>query len=405
MAESFKENIPTTEEAGGGSDFRPRIISLLLLVFIISILHYRTDTEFALLHDLYRRLYYIPIGLAAVWFGLRGGLSASLLVTALYVPHVLLDWHHMSREIADQFMEIALYFVVSGFIGHFADRERRFRKRWQDAAERLGQSYQELRRQADQIIEIEGQLRRADRLSAIGQLSASLTHEIRNPLGSIRGAAEILRDDFPPEHPKAEFIDILLRETDRLNQVVENFLGFARPQGGTEGADTVDLGALVAETTNLLAAQAKRTGISFAVDCRQGILVRGVPVQLRQILLNLLLNAIQATPPGKRIRIGCATREGKVKGLEFREVEGTLADLSVEDEGSGIPDVDLPRIFEPFFTTKAEGTGLGLAISLRIAEAHGGTLRAENGSNGGARFTLTLPLAPRVKAETEAGNG
>lgn len=402
MDTSIQEKNPMKEPA---AEMRRKVFYVLLLIFIISVLHYRTDTELALLHDLYRRLYYIPVGLAAVWFGVRGGLYASLLVAALYVPHVLLDWHHMNRELANQFMEIALYFLISGLIGHFADQERRFRKRWQDAAEKLGHSYQELRRQADQIIEIEGQLRRADRLSTIGQLSAALTHEIRNPLGSIRGTAEILRDDFPPGHPKAEFIDILLRETDRLNQVVENFLGFARPRRGATGAETVDLAELVEETANLLEVQARRTGLSLTVECPRGLLVLGVPVQLRQILLNLFLNAIQATPSRKRIRIGCAAREGKVKGLEYRDVEGRLAELVVEDEGAGIPDADLPRIFEPFFTTKAEGTGLGLAISLRIAEAHGGTLTAGNRPEGGARFTLTLPLAPAAEEEAEAGNG
>jgi signal transduction histidine kinase len=106
-----------------------------------------------------------------------------------------------------------------------------------------------------------------------------------------------------------------------------------------------------------------------------------------------LLNAIQATPSGGSVRVASRVLEGRVKGLEYRDVEGKLAVLSVEDEGPGIPDAVLPRVFEPFYTTKSEGTGLGLAISLRIAEAHGGSLTAENRAEGGARFTLSLPLA------------
>lgn len=369
-----------------------RVLTLALAVGVVSLLHYGTQTTLPLLHDVYRRLYYIPVGLAAVWFGVRGGLWVSAAVAALYVPHILLDWHHAGRELANQFMELALYFAFSGLIGHFADQERRFRVRWQEAAEKLDRSYRELKGQADLILEIEGQLRRADRLSATGQLAASLTHEIRNPLGAIRGTAEILRDEFPPGHPKAEFLDILLRETDRLNRVVEDFLGFTRPRPDGEGAGVVDVGRLAQETSDLVAAQARKGGLTLHADLPAGLRVRGSPVQLKQVLLNLLLNAIQATPPGHGIVLRARPLAGKVQGLEYREVEGRLLSLTVEDEGPGIPDDLLPRLFEPFFTTKSEGTGLGLAISLRIAQAHGGSLAAANRPEGGARFTLTLPL-------------
>jgi signal transduction histidine kinase len=381
------------EQKSSVSDNRRKAFVIVLLVLIVSFLHYGTQTSLPLLHDFYRRLYYIPVGLAAVWFGVRGGLRTSLLVAALYLPHIIIDWHHMERELANQFMEIALYFAFSGLIGHFADQERRFRQHLEETAEKLERSYQDLRKQADQIIEIEGQLRRADRLSAIGQLSAALTHEIRNPLGSIKGTAEILRDDFPPGHPKAEFLNILLKETDRLNQVVEDFLRYARPQQGGEGMELIDLSKLAEETVVLLTAQAKKGGVSLQSALAAELPVWGSPVQLKQVLLNLLLNAIQATPSGGSVRVASKVQEGRVKGLEYRDVEGKLAALVVEDEGPGIPETVLPRVFEPFYTTKSEGTGLGLAISLRIAEAHGGNLTAENRLEGGARFTLSLPLA------------
>jgi signal transduction histidine kinase len=373
-------------------DFYRKALTLALLVCAVSVLHYGTRTTLPLLHDLYRRLYYIPVGLAAVWFGASGGLWVSGAVAALYVPHILMDWHHAGRELANQFMEIALYFAFSGLIGHFAEQEKRFRIRWQEAAEKLERSYQELRGQADLILDIEGQLRRADRLSAIGQLAAALTHEIRNPLGGIRGTAEILRDEFPPGHPKAEFCDILLKETDRLNHVVEEFLGYARPRPTGDGVELVDLGQLARETAGLVGPQATKAGLTLRLNLPAALLVRGSPVQLKQVLVNLLLNAVQATLPGHGIDLQARMHEGKVQGLEYREVEGRLVALTVEDEGPGIPEDVLPRVFEPFFTTKSEGTGLGLAISLRIAEAHGGTLTAANRPTGGAAFTLTLPL-------------
>jgi signal transduction histidine kinase len=373
-------------------DLRPKWITVILLVVVISVLHYGTRTDVPLLHDVYRRLYYIPAGLAAIWFGARGGLWVSLAIGSLYAPHILMDWHHAGRELANQFMEIGLYFVFSGLVGYFAERERRFRIECQEAAERLDRSYRQLRSQADQMLEIEEQLRRADRLSAIGELAAALTHEIRNPLGGIKGTAEILRDEFPPGHPKGEFVDILLRETDRLNGVVEEFLGYARPKASTEAGGATDLASIARETESLAAPQAGKSRVSIRTELPEGLCVRGSPGQLKQVLLNLLLNAIQATAPGGTVTVRGEVRPGKVRAHEFREVEGRLAVVAVEDEGSGIPEGALSRVFEPFFTTKLEGTGLGLAISRGIAEAHGGHLTAENRSGGGARFTLTLPL-------------
>ncbi|HEY5998961.1 MAG TPA: ATP-binding protein [bacterium] len=369
-----------------------QIATVVGLVLGISVLHYTTVTTLPLLHDFYRRLYYIPVGLAAVWFGVRGGILASTLVTAFYVPHILLDWHHMSRELANQFMEITVYFGFAALIGHFAGREKRYRLRCEEAAEKLERSYRDLRRQADLILEIEGQLRRADRLAAVGELAATITHEIRNPLSSIRGTVEILREDLPPDSPKAEFLDILLKETDRLNQVIEGYLGFARPKAGDE-AQLLDLGELARETAGLVRVQAAKDGLALTTEVDRPLPVRGSPVHLKQILLNVLLNAMQASARGGKIRLRGLVREGLVKGLEFRDVEGRLVEIVVEDEGPGITAEALPKIFSPFYTTKPEGTGLGLAISLRIAEAHGGMLRAENRPEGGARFVLTLPAA------------
>ncbi len=381
-------------QGGAKGEFYRRAAVVAALVVAVSVLHYVTHTDRPLLHDLYRRLYYFPVGLAAVWFGVRGGLVAAVAVAAAYAPHILLHWEHQSREVANQFMEVLLYLGFAWAVGHFADRERRLRVQCQVAADRLDRSYHELKEQADQILGIEEQLRRADRLSAIGQLAAGMTHEIRNPLGAIKGTAEILKDDFPPGHPKAEFLQILVRETDRLNRVVEDFLGYSRQGAEEPGAGGADLGTLAGETAALLDAQARKGGVAVDLGVPGELRVRGAPDQLKQVILNLLLNAVQATPRGRRVRVSGERRPGKVPGAEYREVEGELGVLTVEDEGLGIPPGDLARVFDPFFTTKEEGTGLGLAISRRIVEAHGGRLEAENRPEGGARFTLTLPLAP-----------
>ncbi len=372
-------------EGGGPGNSRRQIITVVLLVLAVSVLHYETVTTLPLLHDVYRRLYYLPVGLAAVWFGVRGGLVVSAAVAVLYAPHILLHWQHMGREIANQFMEIAQYFAFSALIGHFAGRERRYRLHSEEIAAKLEDSYQELRRQADMILEIEGQLRQADRLAAVGELAATITHEIRNPLSSIRGTVEILKEDFPANSPKAEFFEILLRETDRLNKVVEEYLGLARPRAAEEAAAIVDLGDLARQTAALVGVQAAKRGLRLATTIDVPLPVKGNPAHLKQVLLNLLLNAAQVTRPGGEIRVRGGVREGLVKGLEYRDVEGRLVEVVVEDEGPGLAEADLEKVFVPFYTTRPEGTGLGLAISLRIAEAHGGTLKAENRPEGAGR--------------------
>jgi len=369
-----------------------KVGTVIVLVAGVSLLHYATQTNKPVLHDVYRRLYYLPVSLAAVWFGLRGGLVASGVVALAYAPHIAFQWHHAEREVVNQAMEIGLYFVVAGLVGYFSDQERRLRVHCQVAASSLDRSFQDLKRQADLIFEIEEQLRHADRLSAIGQLAAAMTHEVRNPLGAIKGTAEILRDEFPKGHPKAEFLEILLKETDRLNRVVEDFLGYARHRPVDERTEVVDLCALTRETATLVETQSRKSGVHLRLDLPEGLTVCGSYSQAKQVVLNLLLNAVQASPQGGTVGVRAEVQRGRVQGPEYREVASQLAVLTVEDEGDGVPAEVLPRLFEPFFTTKAEGTGLGLAISQRIAAALGGTLHAENRPGGGARFTLSLPL-------------
>jgi signal transduction histidine kinase len=392
----IRENVPPA--AGGSGNARRQIATVVLLVLAVSVLHYATVTSIPLLHDVYRRLYYLPVGLAAVWFGVRGGLVTSALVAALYAPHIMLHWQHVGRELANQFMEILQYFAFSALIGHFAGRERRYRLHSEEIAEKLEDSYQELRRQADMILEIEGQLRSADRLAAVGELAATITHEIRNPLSSIRGTVEILKEDFPANSPKAEFFEILLKETDRLNKVVEEYLGLARSKAAEGTMTILELGDLTRQTAALVGLQTANRGVRLTTAIDVPLPVKGNPVHLKQVLLNLLLNAVQSTKPGGEINVRGGVREGLVKGLEYRDVEGRLVEVVVEDEGPGIPEGDLAKVFVPFYTTRPEGTGLGLAISLRIAEAHGGTLNAENRPGGGARFVLSLPAAAVTEA-------
>jgi signal transduction histidine kinase len=347
------------------------------LLVMVSALHYLTTTQQAGAHDVYRRLYYVPIVLGGVWFALRGGIVTSILASLLYVPHVLFHWQHQPGIALEQYLEIVLYNVIGCLTGFLAQREQQQKLRYQNIAETLEESYRKLREQADQIIEIEEQLRRADRLSALGELSAGMAHEIRNPLGAVRGTAEILRDGVSADDPKKEFADILIKEVDRLNRVLEDFLRFARPAPVEHRCFSPN--QVVSEVVDLTRQQALRNHVQVLVSLDEDIEVHGVGEQIKQALLNLVLNALQAMPSGGLLNVST-----KAAGHEFQ--------IIVSDNGPGIAPDDRERIFNPFVTTRDSGTGLGLAITQRIVHSHEGRIVLKSEPNQGATFTVCLPL-------------
>lgn len=364
----------------------------LLLGFIvgISLLHYFTPLRLPALHDVFQRLYYLPIVLAALWFGLRGGLFSALMVSIVYVPHIVFQWGGELTVELEKYLEIILYNVVGGITGLLSQREQEQRVELQQTAQGLVESNRKLQKQSELIIEIEGQLRNAERLSTIGELSAVLAHEIRNPLGSIRGTAEILRDDFRPGDRKYEFFEILLKESDRLNRVVEDFLRIARPQPAIIADCDVleELGNIV----TLVTAEAKKRGIHLELRPATLPTVRGDREKLRQAFLNLVLNGLQATPRGRSLTISAAPIQGKEGGPAGVEI-------AFADTGLGISPEALGKIFDPFFTTKEGGTGLGLATTRKIVESHGGRIEVETELGQGTLFRVLLPV------QNEGGEG
>ncbi len=352
-----------------------KLAFILLMVAVITSLHYLTGTEHTSSHGIYRRLYYLPLVLGGIWFGLRGGIGIALLVSFLYAPHVLIQWGNLHQIHLEQFLEILLYNVIGFLTGFLSSKEQAQRHRAEKHSERLSTSYAKLREQANLILEIEDQLRRADRLTALGELSAGMAHEIRNPLGSIRGTAEILRDAFPPEDRYAEFTKILIDETDRLNQVLENFLQFAHSESGAR--EDFKAEEVLQNVLQLCQKQASDHQVGITWDKQTLPTVVGDADQFKQVFLNLMLNAIQAMPSGGGLRISSEVKNDQIL-------------LSFRDTGPGIPDENLEQIFNPFFTTKTEGTGLGLSITHRIVQNHGGHIRVQNAPEGGAEFTLTL---------------
>lgn len=350
----------------------------------VTSLHYMTTTQHSHLHDILRRLYYIPIILGGLWFALRGGLGIALLTSCVYAPHVLFQWGHLPTGHPEQYLEILLYNIIGLLTGSLAAREHRQRLRAEETAERLSSSYAKLREQADMILEIEDQLRRADRLTALGELSAGMAHEIRNPLGSIRGTAEILRDAFPPEDRYSEFSKILISEVDRLNRVLEDFLRFAQPEKGERPCFVPD--KVLQEVLKLTAQQARKNGVEVCYQGESLAEVCGDAGQFKQVFLNLVLNALYAMPQGGKLNVDVVQGEGRVE-------------IFFKDNGWGIPEADLDRIFNPFFTTKDDGTGLGLAITHRIVHNHGGQISVKSVVGKGTEFILSLPFVDQTVAD------
>jgi signal transduction histidine kinase len=360
-----------------------RIGLLAVSIVGISLLHYLTPLHLPVLHDIFQRLYYIPIIFAAFWFGLRGGLSASIIVSLLYAPHILFQWGIGPSIEMEKFLEIVLYNVVGGITGFLSQREEERQRELRLTASGLEESYRKLQSQADLIIGIEEQLRKAERLSALGELSAVLAHEIRNPLGSIRGTAEILKDDLCPGEKKYEFLQILIKETDRLNRVVEDFLQFARPLQVERG--TCDLMAVLGDVVALVSPEATLRGVRLHLVPANLPQVHGDPEKLRQSFLNLILNGVQATARRGSLTISAAPVAEGEDSLLF-------VCISFADTGEGMAPDDLEKIFEPFYTTKEGGTGLGLAITHRIVESHGGRIEVESERGKGTLFRILLPV-------------
>ncbi len=308
-------------------------------------------------HAIHGRLCYIPIVIAASWFGLRGGVYTAGVISVLVLPYVLTSVDG-SHELASEAAEIVFYFAIAILIGVLVEREFTARRKQQEA---------------------QLQMERSQKLSLVGQLAAGVAHEIKNPLASIKGAADILTDDDTTRADREEFKEILQNEVRRIDTTIAEFLEFGRAK--ETRLERLDLTRTVGATLRQIEAHAKREGVSIETDLQQGIVVDGDKEKIHQMALNLLLNAIQASQAGDTIRVS----------LINRSVDG--ARLVIADTGAGIDDSDMEHIFEPFFTTRSAGTGLGLAVVKEIVDSHSGEIAIGSEAGRGTTVTVDLPHA------------
>jgi signal transduction histidine kinase len=422
---------------------------LLLLVasatLAITLLHYLTSMALLDYHTVYSSLYYLPIAGAAVAFGKRGGFGVSVLVTLLYLPHVLTMGGMLPGGLVDNLLEFPVFFLVGGLVGLLADRERAQRQQREALGSYIAAVLESLpvgvatltpgsppvpqNRRATTLLPalppridldelplgthhlasgnrplalalaplthtaangatrvvvledqserqaLEAQLRRNDRLAAVGQLAAGIAHEVRNPLAIVRATAQLLADQLRDQPATTQATTVLISEADRIERLIGELLTYARPHPPHRVPH--DLATLLTQAAQAVTPYGLQHQVTVAVTAppQTPIVVDGG--QFQQVLLNLLLNAIQASPPGSTVQVAGERCSGH-------------AIIRVIDQGSGMAPEVRERACDPFFTTRPDGVGLGLALVASTVAAHQGQLQIDSSAGGGTIITVQL---------------
>ncbi len=317
----------------------------------------------------------VPVVSAATTLGEAGTIVFAALACGGYLSFLLfIDWQGYEippEEVPLLWLRLACFAVIGYLTRRLAEAHRTEARRAQATAEQLAEANRSLQ-------EAEAAVRRSERLAALGQLSAGLAHELRNPLGTIRASAEMLVKNVPEESDMArELAGFISSEVDRTNSLVTRFLEFARP------LQLQPRKAELAEVIDRAIAQFERSQPRHDVTIYRNYSPDVRPFAfdaelMERVFYNLILNAAQATTPGGAVTV------------KTRPIDGNV-EISVIDRGTGIEPGQLENIFNPFFTTKKEGVGLGLAIVSKIVDLHGGKIAVESHPGKGSIFRIFLP--------------
>jgi two-component system sensor histidine kinase HydH len=343
----------------------------------------------------YYPIYYLPIVTAALYFGPWITLLWTLVASAAYCSYLypaLQDYDLTSSGYAELALRIMFFFMAAMLVNRFAQESRRQTRLYQDLAEQLAETNRQLK-------QAQAEMRRSERLAALGQLSAGLAHEIRNPLGVIKGSAEILTQKLQGANELArELAGYISTEVNRLSELVTQFLNFARPLHAE--LYPADITALLDRVLKNVSEHWKGKPVQIERVYASGLPLVPLDESLcEQAFINLVQNAHEAMEE----RGG--TLQVEVARVIQNDTEGVLVRLT--DNGPGIPDTLREEIFNPFVTTKKTGVGLGLSIVSQIVDGHHGTIRVEKGPQGGASFMVFFPLEeisePQPVTEITAG--
>ena len=235
-----------------------------------------------------------------------------------------------------------------------------------------------IQKRAQEQLKLKEQLSRSKHLSSLGEMIAGVSHEIRNPLGIISSSAELLKKTMALDHPRTQIPDIIIEESTRLNNIITDFLNFARPQ--TPNRFPCRIQEVLAKNISFLSTQLLEKGYTIQTHFDDNLpVIRADADMLYQAFLNILINAMQAMPDGGQISVLAKARRDSLW-------------LAFEDQGTGVAKEAMEKIWDPFFTTKEKGTGLGLGIVKNIIEAHEGQIRLDNLPEGGTRVSIRLPV-------------
>jgi signal transduction histidine kinase len=225
-------------------------------------------------------------------------------------------------------------------------------------------------------VRMEEQMSHLARLAEIGQMTATIAHELRNPMTAMKGAAQLLEGETLPETAQA-YVEIIVEEVSKLTQIADEFLEFAKPL--TLARKATDLNLLIERITRVFEPHLRAHQIEVCLDLGDLPTIEADPSRIEQVLHNLIQNALQAMPSGGRLDVCTGCNNGK-------------AWFTLQDQGQGIPENIQKQIFNPFFTTRTKGTGLGLSIVKKIVEAHHGAIEVQSRVAEGATFKVSLPV-------------
>lgn len=373
-------------------DRHPVVITLLLAIGMVQVLEPRIGAKTSIIANLalcYLVLYFsggiassyyvmllLPVISAATTFDLLGSAAVAVFACAEYLSFILfLDWSNVEIP-PDQRLELALRFVMLLLVSYLTHQVAKAKR---DEAIRFQKTAEQLAAANESLKEAEANVRRSDRLAALGQLTAGLAHELRNPLGTMKTSAELLARNVEKENAIArEMAGYIKDEVDRTNSLITRFLDFARPQHLK-----MEKGDLAAMLDRAIDRFEREKNVNVSVYKNYSPEIPPVPFDgelMERVIINLVTNAAQASPAG-----GIVT-------VKTRFADDDMVEIAVIDRGSGIDPKDLESIFNPFYTTKSEGVGLGLAICSKIVDEHDGHISVESAPGEGSVFHVLLPL-------------
>src|ERR1700688_345539 len=342
------------------------------------------------INSYYYPIYYLPVVTAAEYFGPWATLFWTSLASAAYCSYLypaLQEYEITAEDYGRLAIRIVFFFLAAMVVNRFVIEKRRQTQRYQELAATLAETNRRLE-------QAQAEARRSERLAALGQLSAGLAHEIRNPLGVIKGSAEMLHQKLGESNPLAtELAGYISTETNRLSALVTRFLDFARPLQAE--LVTQEITPVLDRALQAVALARKEDEPVVRVERNYQLNLPPVPLDeglCEQAFVNLIQNAYDAMgSAGGTLQVSASrTNSGSRDGIEVR----------VEDSGPGVPPQRREQNFNPFVTTKKTGVGLGLSIVSRIIDGHHGTIRVESGNDGprGARFVVFFPAGEEVDA-------